>query len=214
MQSYATVIQLLPSLFLKTEPQVRAIVIYDECAREAQLEREDLSCEYSRKSDEEVFIVQLHRRAKLLNDGFQQRVLDIIAGHAISRDDEFKSNFLAHANAAVEFTTVGPTDSARSAAGQEKSPSIVSPDSEILGLTETIPALNNAAVVNASNNIITMPESNRQSRHNSARIYQYGTLECLSTEHKSETMDGGFSTILTCKFETGFGRVEVNCFLK
>jgi hypothetical protein len=38
-------------------------------------------------SDEEIFLSQLARRAKVLNDGFQQKVLEVIRGHAILRTE-------------------------------------------------------------------------------------------------------------------------------
>jgi hypothetical protein len=68
---------------------VNAITISDESKKEAKLEREilrlmtedPLSAD-GQSQDEEVFIAQLHRRARLLNDGFQRRVFGVVESHA------------------------------------------------------------------------------------------------------------------------------------
>jgi hypothetical protein len=68
--------------------QIRAVVLYNEAVREADLE---LRCQQQAATqvvlDEEIFISQLHRRAVLLNHDFQHRVFDTIAQHAAGTDE-------------------------------------------------------------------------------------------------------------------------------
>ena len=57
--------------------QVRAIIVAKESLQEADLERRSkLGC----LLNEEVFLCQLHRRAELLNDEFQEKVLKALLG--------------------------------------------------------------------------------------------------------------------------------------
>jgi len=60
--------------------EVRAVVVHEEAAREADLQR--LSrVDSTTALDEEVFIAQLAHRARLLDHDFQARVLAIVAAH-------------------------------------------------------------------------------------------------------------------------------------
>mmetsp|Transcript_14218 Transcript_14218/g.30377 ORF Transcript_14218/g.30377 Transcript_14218/m.30377 type:complete len:1807 (+) Transcript_14218:1506-6926(+) len=68
-------------------PEVRAIVVHEEARCEANLELEG-NAGVSEFPDEEVFISQLHRRAKILNEDFQATVWNIIAAHATSTELE------------------------------------------------------------------------------------------------------------------------------
>jgi hypothetical protein len=56
---------------------VRAVKVDEEARKEAGIERSSPEWEEA-SADEEVFIAQLHRRARLLNSDFQASVLDVI----------------------------------------------------------------------------------------------------------------------------------------
>jgi hypothetical protein len=65
-------------------------VIYEQAALEAQLELEDLSnrpaTNIAEALNEEVFLAQLHRRALLLNNRFQDAVKEIVLCHAVDKE--------------------------------------------------------------------------------------------------------------------------------
>ncbi len=56
---------------------MRAVKVDDEARKEAGIERSSAEWDEA-PADEEVFIAQLHRRARLLNSDFQASVLDVI----------------------------------------------------------------------------------------------------------------------------------------
>ena len=72
--------------------QVRAVLVSNEAAMEAEAERDLdgnsssqlnateglLGQSASHRLGEEVFLAQLHRRALLLNDGFQNQILQVL----------------------------------------------------------------------------------------------------------------------------------------
>jgi len=59
-------------------------VIYDQVLLEAEMERDFLNLsESDALLNEEVFLVQLNRRATLLNDEFQHTVLQIVSSHSL-----------------------------------------------------------------------------------------------------------------------------------
>jgi hypothetical protein len=72
------------------EIQVGAIVVYEQAALEAQMELEDLSyrpaTNIAGALNEEVFLAQLHRRALLLNNRFQDAVKEIVVCHAVDAE--------------------------------------------------------------------------------------------------------------------------------
>ena len=75
---------------------MRAIIIPDEAIREAQAERNEAvraGMHDVQVDSEDVFIAQLHRRAKLVNKGFQQRVLDMLCQHHIPVEYERERSY-------------------------------------------------------------------------------------------------------------------------
>jgi hypothetical protein len=70
------------------QTQVGAIVVYDQAAREARLELQALGHrELAPEAlNEEVFLAQLHRRALLLNPGFQDAVKHIVLRNAVEAE--------------------------------------------------------------------------------------------------------------------------------
>jgi hypothetical protein len=64
------------------------VVVYDEARLEALVEGSSMGggcCDGTKEGvllDEEVFLAQLHRRAQLLNDEFQERVAAVVLAHA------------------------------------------------------------------------------------------------------------------------------------
>ena len=71
--------------------QVRAITITEEARREAQAECDRICSADSgwltQGDREDVFIAQLHRRAMLVNDGFQLQVLAVLREHEIGAEN-------------------------------------------------------------------------------------------------------------------------------
>uniref|UniRef100_A0A7S0M703 Uncharacterized protein n=1 Tax=Cryptomonas curvata TaxID=233186 RepID=A0A7S0M703_9CRYP len=78
------------SITKQNHEEVKAIVIYDELSVEAKLESSQLLT-VTRCLNEDVFISQLHRRAKLLDGEFQIYLANKIKGHATQKgpDDFF-----------------------------------------------------------------------------------------------------------------------------
>jgi hypothetical protein len=71
--------------------QVSAVIVSEDSKREMQLEhtimmRDDQCLADGQGQDEELFIAQLHRRARLLNDGFQRRVCAVVESHSSQVD--------------------------------------------------------------------------------------------------------------------------------
>jgi hypothetical protein len=132
--------------------QVLAVVVYNQAVREADLERRNQPSQTSSTAllDEEIFITQLHRRAVLLNDEFQKKVLDIVAEHAVADQEEqmvklHRLSSVAFSNSSrnqIQFTSslVYRADPNRAASDQQASSSKSSTTTGDTTATATLPA--------------------------------------------------------------------------
>ena len=93
------------SLILLTIVQVRAVFVTEDAAKEARAERcqnnseaisgvSQLGLGVPCQLGEEVFLAQLHRRALLLNDGFQSRILNILSRYEVTARVESQGSLL------------------------------------------------------------------------------------------------------------------------
>ena len=73
--------------------QVRAVIAYQEALQEAGLSSHNVVLRdlFHSPLDEEVFLSQLHSRAKVLNAEFQVHVLDTAAAHAVNVSSNMRS---------------------------------------------------------------------------------------------------------------------------
>ena len=207
--------------------QVRAIVVYDEARREAHVESRDagqVNGEHACPSegepeaagtvgfcaDEEVFIAQLHRRAQLLNEGFQRLVIDIVNAHAavVSSRQEIRKS---------EDKLGEP--------GPPCSPSIVSGHLGWCGASEALTSASLAVADQLTNGVHGLGKSNSDLRRPSVRdrserrsSLTRGSCEwegsMALTDHVSEFGGTGSSSLtVECAFSDGDGLVEVIALL-
>mmetsp|Transcript_4921 Transcript_4921/g.10911 ORF Transcript_4921/g.10911 Transcript_4921/m.10911 type:complete len:912 (+) Transcript_4921:5124-7859(+) len=74
------------------DSKVRSIIINDDSRTEYELDK-NLGVLYG--ISEDIYITQLHRRAKILNSNFQARVFDLVTSHAVAiADTDDASNIL------------------------------------------------------------------------------------------------------------------------
>ncbi len=168
--------------------QVSAIIISNESKREAQLEREilmsedsDLLCADGQMQDEVVFIAQLHRRARLLNNGFQRQVLGVVLNHsrkAVQTDQRFMKSLYC-SSSAVESPSRFPAINQRLA-----------------------PTGKPALALQGSTNLFV------HSKHSNSMRMKFQSSTALS-ESFAESIASAPSEIVTCEFKEGEALVEV-----
>lgn len=78
--------------------QVKAVVVSDEARLEALVEQDNMQ-DCGTFLDEEIFLVQLYRRARLLNNEFQQRVLKLVRDNSLT-DSEERVDIVDHGGSA------------------------------------------------------------------------------------------------------------------